>query len=934
MKQVYVLIFLGAIALVSADDDAHHIHEDEKVDKDLELNDLVAEAGGHGPPTVYGAPPKSFYGPPRHGPRSHGPPRQNYGPPRRPLAPKPAYGPPPKVVSHSSSDFVSHNHVHGAAGDCPPLTPSNGPPQQDFSSAPQRVPEANIITASNFHTHFKGPRPNYGPPPKSRGPPPSSSYGPPSSGPSNSYGPPPSGPSNSYGPPPSGPSNSYGPPPPSPPSSSYGAPPSGPPSNFYGPPPQAAPITSYGAPPSGPPSDSYGPPPQSEPSTSYGAPPSGPPSNSYGPPPPSAPSASYGVPRAPPSPQYGPPPSAPSNSYGAPLTSSAHGPPPSAPSSNYGAPPAQLSDSYGPPPSAPAQQHGPPASGPGNDFGPPPSINAISTSYGPPPSAPALSNTYGPPPSAPAPSNSYGPPPSGPAPSSSYGPPPSGPAPSSSYGPPPLPPSSSYGAPPSAPSTLYGAPVGDVRTPKEHRKPGPLDPEPLTGPPPGVDSPPTKPRIMYDGWKPMPGLVAHAQGAKVVHDSSAHVEGPPSDSYGAPPPQPPPSNSYGPPSKGISGPPSNHYGPPPKQIITSYGPPPKHHHPRVHHKRPSNSYGPPPLRAQPPRDSYGPPPKNTYGPPPKDSYGPPPKDNYGPPRGLPPPPGPPQNSYGPPPFKIAGQEAGLDINPPKVPVKFRPPVPNGLLQSIAVNAQANQEGHHLVKPVGDTYLPPAVPEPGSNVHSAPAFTDAAHVGQVTSYTVQNFGLTGPEIGISPQITIGNFAEPLLTAYNVNQDAHHFGPSGHFAEPPGSVQFAQQHINQVPSNHAPAHKEIPIKGDHGTYTLQVQASGGSEHNPDIPHEQILSQDLLKDVLAAIEQNPSGGQVGSHGHNFEVSPIHDINSLGDLRFAASEHHDLNVAATDHRETIAQEQQTGSPTSATEATSTSEEISTSTSVVTSSS
>jgi hypothetical protein len=303
-------------------------------------------------------------------------------------------------------------------------------------------------------------------------------------------------------------------------------------------------------------------------------------------------------------------------------------------------------------------------------------------------------------------------------------------------------------------------------------------------------------------------------------------------------------------------------------------------------------------------------------------------------------------------------------------------VPNGLLASIAESAQAHQEGHVIVKQPG-TYLPPAVPDPGQNLfgatghgqngfgdaghgqngfgadhsqnlfnvgahaaHQLSGFGDANQVGQVTSYTAQNFGLTAPS---GPSISIGNFAEPILTNYGVPQDIQNFGPSGRFAEPPGShqFQFGQQNNggagfgNEVPSNHAPSHKDIPIRGEHGTYTLQVQASGGTSNNPDIPHEQILSQDLLKDVLAAIEQNPSGGQIGGgYGHNVEVSPIHDINSLGDLRVAGSEH-DLNVAATDQREIIAKV--THDLHSSTEATSTvksTSESSTITSVVTSSS
>lgn len=164
--------------------------------------------------------------------------------------------------------------------------------------------------------------------PLSQGPKPSDTYGPPSHGPpSDSYGPPPSGPvynhpSDSYGPPASGPinggffsssssshssshsnnanffssssssSNSYGGPPPPPPSTSY----DGPPSSNYGPP-----------------SDSYGPP------SDFLGPPSSNPSDHYGSPPPPQP---VYIPPNPPKETYGPPISEPSQNYGSPSSSS------------------------------------------------------------------------------------------------------------------------------------------------------------------------------------------------------------------------------------------------------------------------------------------------------------------------------------------------------------------------------------------------------------------------------------------------------------------------------------------------------------------------------------------------------------------------------------------------------------------------------------
>jgi hypothetical protein len=54
------------------------------------------------------------------------------------------------------------------------------------------------------------------------------------------------------------------------------------------------------------------------------------------------------------------------------------------------------------------------------------------------------------------------------------------------------------------------------------------------------------------------------------------------------------------------------------------------------------------------------------------------------------------------------------------------------------------------------------------------------------------------------------------------------------------------------------RDIAIQGSQGTYTLQIQPAGGiggTGSADDIPHEQVLSNGLLRDILAAIEQQPS-------------------------------------------------------------------------------
>jgi hypothetical protein len=62
------------------------------------------------------------------------------------------------------------------------------------------------------------------------------------------------------------------------------------------------------------------------------------------------------------------------------------------------------------------------------------------------------------------------------------------------------------------------------------------------------------------------------------------------------------------------------------------------------------------------------------------------------------------------------------------------------------------------------------------------------------------------------------------------------------------------------------RDFSVQGSQGTYTLQIQqagAVGSTGSGGDIPHEQVLSNGLLQDILAAIEQQPSeqASQYGS-------------------------------------------------------------------------
>ncbi|XP_061397132.1 trithorax group protein osa-like, partial [Musca vetustissima] len=241
-------------------------------------------------------------------------------------------------------------------------------------------------------------------------------------------------------------------------------------------------------------------------------------------------------------------------------------------------------------------------------------------------------------------------------------------------------------------------------------------------------------------------------------------------------------------SFGISGP-SGNYGPPPPPR-GNYGPPPP----------PKGNYGPPPP---PPKGNYGPPPppNGNYGPPP-----PPPSGNYGPPP-------PPSGNYGPPPpnhgefsssaaFVHHHAEAGLGIQygkqsgnvgnfpppngaPPSKPVAFRPPVPQGLIETIGNTVQhLDQFG---VKPNIQipTYIPPAANEIPQ--------TGPGNLNIEYGAPLQQQQQQLPLAIIEQQLPVQQPAQVFVQQSQQQQQQHHHHHHHHHEQ---QQQFQQQQQNNV------------------------------------------------------------------------------------------------------------------------------------------
>ncbi|KAK7572018.1 hypothetical protein V9T40_014490 [Parthenolecanium corni] len=748
-----------------------------------------------------------------------------------------AYAAPSEAPPLSKDDIESRSSNFEATTPVFPLTA----PVDDYGNALVPPKDEPVISNKDSSGYFYEP------------PPPNSLYGPPTSGPSYEYPKPsyPFPPKPSYGPPPR---PSYGPPPkPFFPKPSFSLPPK----PFFGPP---RPIY-------GPPKPVYGPPPRPE----------------YGPPP----RPEYGPP---PRPEYGPPPKP---EYGPPQTISV-GPP-----GDYGSigssplkpdylPPTQ--PGYGPPPKPdylpPKPEYGPP---PKPEYGPPPKPE-----YGPPPKP-----IYGPPPKPeylPPPRPEYGPPlkPEYHPPRPEYLPP--RPLPKPEYGPPPT----QYLPPPSKPPTTYLPPQkfegtfpGKLLFPLNFK--AGLFGSSFHGPA-GISSPPTPPVVSYDGWRPM--KVPEFKDLGTIHSIEHHFHETPS---------PIPSSGYDSisPSVGSQYPlfgtsvPS--YGYP----SGSFGITPTVEH--VHTTDCDHSTGQ--LSAS---GCCGTPPPNLAQP-----IGQPQYQNLGLSYGVP---------YGVPSGK---QIEGPNLKP-KSPVKFRPPVPPGLLESVGNSVLHGPTQSNFV---GQSYIPPAVPEVSKSSNNYDSSSDYSISKDPSSFDIpakpspsletpyspqySQFGLnptasaappTGPSGGdflqLSPQPTFG--ADYGSISQLPTKDEHLSGvssgvgsidnqavPIGSYGSPGQSFNLpsaglsnptsysngyqlssnpefqsvfqslgvngqsiSQSQSIELPSGSGPVH-EYPIQGNNGQYTLQIQsADGGANGLPGIPHDQVLSNGLLQDILSAIEhQNPS-------------------------------------------------------------------------------
>lgn len=242
----------------------------------------------------------------------------------------------------------------------------------------------------------------------------------------------------------------------------------------------------------------------------------------------------------------------------------------------------------------------------------------------------------------------------------------------------------------------------------------------------------------------------------------------------------------------------------------------------------------------------------------------------------------------------------LPINQPKKPIKFRPPVPPGLISSIGSKWGDSSVwgGNNLAHNYeGNTYIPPAVPDPdpgadpskgnsivlptpgGQSGQYGPPAEDYHHLQISSQFQTSGSGnslnsnLNPPP---SPPTGHSNYdVQPSIPVelpnvqYQIQSGSEHnqYSSDSTAYNSPNVVQNYQDTgsystISPTAQSYTQGIETIPIQGAQGSYTLQIQPAGGNHAEP-VPHGEVLSNGLLQNILSVIENSGDSAHLSQYG-----------------------------------------------------------------------
>jgi hypothetical protein len=254
--------------------------------------------------------------------------------------------------------------------------------------------------------------------------------------------------------------------------------------------------------------------------------------------------------------------------------------------------------------------------------------------------------------------------------------------------------------------------------------------------------------------------------------------------------------------------------------------------------------------------------------------------------------------------------------PPRQPLVYRPPVPQGLIQSIGHNVQAQDNGHRQLQS-GNTYLPPPaneLPIPPMKLvvpHSGPVqpfqiqsgHSASGSATSSSSFSLQNQDLRHVQIihdcGKGPQFS-QNYPQPQQSYGAPFGESHSAVLSAGYSVPAQGLEIPQQsYIQQPATSYGPAAS--------GPANLDVIGLE-SRHNPVIAELQTSETQNIAEALPGL----SGGLtstgldfISAHKSHTLVIPKNQ-GSVQDFKFniqgSHNENGDNRLDGPDHQQILA--------------------------------
>lgn len=205
-------------------------------------------------------------------------------------------------------------------------------------------------------------------------------------------------------------------------------------------------------------------------------------------------------------------------------------------------------------------------------------------------------------------------------------------------------------------------------------------------------------------------------------------------------------------------------------------------------------------------------------------------------------------------------------SPPKQPLSFREPVPQGLIESIGQTVQHWDTFGVKPQQSPNVYLPP----PPQQIQAPSQHFD------VNSVSIAHDCNRGGQLSYDGAASTQDFIQAHNAKLETPESSYGPPPTGHVAATNvvnHQVLPGLDSLNVISAQRSHS-IDIPQHGGHGnTYDIQFQKSIAQDSGPgqhSTHHDQLINDSLLQSIISAVEQNPA--QANDHqAHPSENSEV---------------------------------------------------------------